>query len=469
MVEYRELYAGRKLGRYELLVPLAQGATAQVWAARTIGSHLEKIVAVKAMLTELCGDADMDAESMFLDEARLVSLIRHPNVGTVLDLGEEEDVLYIVMDWIEGEPLQVVMREAKGRLPLSLALRIVKQAAAGLHAAHELRDEDGKLVGLVHRDVSPQNVLVGYDGVVKVIDFGVAKAASNLQRTSVGQIKGKVPYMAPEQAVGDKVDRRTDVFALGVVLYQLVTGKHPFRGESEFATLARIRDKKPADSPLRHVPDLPPALAEAMLKALAKQRDDRFATMNDLARALERAVPSASDGDRMLGAYLSELVSERASKREQSIREALRERTGTDARPVNLGVRPTLEEGSSGIRHVRALLDGRVPADEADPAARPSMTGAPASATPLPSSAPAPPIEAPAKPATAVPPSVPVASPDEARPSFLPLPSVPGLRPLRARATLIAVAIAVAIALVLGLLAASGGSSSGDSPTRRAF
>src|SRR6185437_5889868 len=135
-------------------------------------------------------------------------------------------------------------------------------------------------------------ILVGYDGVVKVIDFGVAKAESNLQKTSVGQIKGKVPYMAPEQAMGELVDRRTDIFALGVILYQLVTGKHPFRGESEFATLARIRDKKPADPPTRHIPDLPAALEEAMLKTLAKDREGRFDTMKDLARALEKAVPS---------------------------------------------------------------------------------------------------------------------------------------------------------------------------------
>ena len=240
-MDEQELRAGLTLGRYELLVPIAQGGTAAVWAARMKGPRgFEKIVAAKVMLTELLDDPD--AETMFLDEARLVARIRHPNVAEVLDLGEERGVLFLVMEWVDGEPLTVIAREARalGGVPLNIALKIAKQACAGLHAAHDLRDDQGTLVGLVHRDVSPQNVLVGHDGQVKVIDFGVAKAASNQLRTSVGQMKGKVAYMAPEQALGEPVDRRTDVFALGVVLYQLITGKHPFRGDNEFATLGRI-------------------------------------------------------------------------------------------------------------------------------------------------------------------------------------------------------------------------------------
>jgi eukaryotic-like serine/threonine-protein kinase len=294
MVEYSELRAGRKLGRYELLVPLAQGATADVWAARMTGALFEKIVAVKVMSTDLCGPADVetDTESMFLDEARLVSRIRHPNVGTVIELGEDRDVLYIVMDWVDGEPLQVVMREAKAQVPLALALRIVKQAAAGLHAAHELREEDGKPVGLVHRDVSPQNILVGYDGVVKVIDFGVAKAESNLQRTSVGQLKGKVPYMAPEQAVGDRVDRRTDVFALGVVLYQLVTGKLPFRSDDSADVVALVIRGSPAPpSTLRE--GLPLALDGVVLRCLDKDPAHRYPSAAALAAALAPFIPGA--------------------------------------------------------------------------------------------------------------------------------------------------------------------------------
>ncbi|HLK46314.1 MAG TPA: serine/threonine-protein kinase, partial [Acidimicrobiales bacterium] len=346
------------------------------WAARAKGG-VEKIVAIKLMLSDL--GADVDAESMFLDEARLVSRIRHPNVAAVLDLGEADDALYIVMEWVEGEPLQIVLREVARtgdhRLPLPLALRIVRQAAAGLHAAHELCDEHGHPVALVHRDVSPTNLLIGYDGAVKVIDFGVAKATSNLQRTRVGQIKGKVPYMAPEQAMGEPVDRRSDVFALGIVLYQLVTGKHPFRGENEFVTMARIREKAPAEPARNLLPDLPPAVDEVIQKALAKPKDARYPTMLDFARALEHALPLPPDVDRTLGSFLSQLLSQRAQRREQAIREALRavsERTGSHAKPVNLGIRPPLFEDierSSGIRRLGDLVDPDSPLATAPQAA----------------------------------------------------------------------------------------------------
>jgi serine/threonine-protein kinase len=328
MTDPDQLQTGRRLGTYELLIPLAQGATAEVWAARTIGWPSEKIVALKVLQADL---GDCDAESMFLDEARLVSRIRHPNVG-------------IVMEWIPGEPLQVVLREVArsgaGRLPLPLATRIVALAAAGLHAAHDMCDQAGRPVGLVHRDVSPQNLLVTDEGAVKVIDFGVAKAASNLQRTRVGQIKGKVAYMAPEQTAGDRLDRRTDVFALGVVLYQLVTGKHPFRGDNEFATMARIRDNKPADPPSAHAPDIPPALEAVMLRALAKPRDQRYPTMADLGRALDEALPPTPDVDRKLATFLGSVLSQRIAKRDAAIREALQAagvEEGSSAYPVNFG------------------------------------------------------------------------------------------------------------------------------------
>jgi serine/threonine-protein kinase len=420
-----ELYAGRCLGEYELILPLAQGATASVWAARMKSSALEKIVAIKTMLTEF--SADIESESMFLDEARLVSRIRHPNVASVLDLGEEDDALYIVMEWIEGEPLQVLMREGKGqRIPQPLAVRIAKQAASGLHAAHELCDENGKSIGLVHRDVSPQNILIGYDGSVKVIDFGVAKAASNLQKTSVGQVKGKIPYMAPEQAIGDRVDRRTDVFALGIVLYQLVTGRHPFRADNEFATLARLRDPAPVDPPSTLVP-VPAELEQVMIKALAKNRDDRFATMNDFARALERAVPSTPEDDRVLGELARAILAQRAVKKNRSLREALHA-LGHTKRPVNLS----------------QIFD-----EEASRASIPASLGALAAAEAAPLAAATPTLAAAPHPAPAV---LPVFADDVI--------SIPGLMmgdQLRRRTRLIAAGITLALALVLGLWAAFGG------------
>jgi serine/threonine-protein kinase len=320
-----DISSGLMLGRYELLTPIAKGGTASVWAARLKGPRgFEKIVAVKIMLSEF--GEDPDAETMFLDEARLVSRIRHPNVAEVLDLGEEGEALFIVMEWVDGEPLNVLAREAlrRGGVPAAIVGQIGKQACAGLHAAHDLKDPAGKTVGLVHRDVSPQNILVGYDGLVKVIDFGVAKAASNQLRTSVGQLKGKVGYMAPEQAFGEPVDRRTDVFALGIVLYQLLSGKNPFRGDNEYATLGRIRDKRPAE-PLRTLmPALPEAVERVVMKALEKSRDARYADMMELSRAIDEAFPPLDKGGEALVGYMAMLLGARGETKRLAIREAIK-------------------------------------------------------------------------------------------------------------------------------------------------
>ncbi|XXY53966.1 protein kinase [Sorangium sp. So ce269] len=318
-----EVRAGHTLGRYELLVPIALGGMASVWAARTSG-QLPRIVAVKLLRAELSDDPDFEA--MFLDEATLVSQIHHPNVAETIDMGEEDGVLYQVMELIDGEPLNLVLRESKARggLPLPIALRIVAEAALGLHAAHELRGRDGKPVGLVHRDVSPQNILVGYDGAVKILDFGVAKAASNLQRTQVGQVKGKYAYMSPEQAGSEPIDRRTDVFTLGIVFYQLVTGKHPFLAENEPATVRRICDKAAVEPARTLAPSLPESVDRILMRALAKPRDERFATMAELRRAIEQlapTVPLATPDE--LAALMQQLLGPRGERRRVAIQEAM--------------------------------------------------------------------------------------------------------------------------------------------------
>jgi serine/threonine-protein kinase len=313
---------GRTLGRYELLVPIAEGGMASVWAARMKGQRgFQKIVAIKQMKSELNDDTNF--EIMFLDEAALVSRLRHPNLAEILDLGEEEDVLYQVMEFVDGEPLNRLLRQSRGGIPIPLAVRIAKEAAAGLQMAHELRDDEGNLVNLVHRDVSLQNILVTYDGVTKVIDFGVAKAMSNLQKTNVGQVKGKVPYMSPEQAVGEPLDRRTDIFALGIVLYQLITGKHPFRGDSDLETIMRICDTEPVQPPSTHNKLIPPELDALVGKALAKQRNARFATMSEMQRALEVVLPAdqqASSED--IARFMQRHLGDRGEKRRISIQEA---------------------------------------------------------------------------------------------------------------------------------------------------
>lgn len=298
-----------------------------VWAARVKGTRgFQKIVAVKTMLSKLSEDAQF--EQMFLDEARLASQIRHPNVVEISDLGEQDGVLYLAMEWIDGVPLNQLMKTAKaaGGVPLPVAVRIVMNACAGLHAAHELRDAKGNLIGLVHRDVSPQNILVTYDGVSKVVDFGVAKAtAMGGSATVAGQLKGKVSYMAPEQVRGEAIDRRVDVFALGIVLYSLTTGKHPFRRESEAATMYTIASDEAVVPPSKFLPKYPPSLESVLLKALAKDAKNRYSTASEFQRALYLCLPPAerANTDEDVGAFIRQLFGNRREESRAALAEAL--------------------------------------------------------------------------------------------------------------------------------------------------
>lgn len=318
---------GHVLGRYELLMPIAAGGMAMVWAARLKGTRgFQKIVAVKTMLPKL--SEDVQFEQMFLDEASLASQVRHPQVVEILDLGEQDGVLFLVMEWIDGVPLNQLMKAAKasGGMPVPVAIRIVMQVLAGLHAAHELRDQSGTLVGLVHRDVSPQNVLVTYDGVTKVVDFGVAKAtALGGGATGQGQIKGKVGYMAPEQIEGEPIDRRADLFATGIVLYALTTGKHPFRRESDAATMYNICSSDPVIAPSRFIPDFPAPLENVLLKALAKAPADRYQTANEMLRDLDQALPpeERANTDEHVAQFVRKMVGDRLDERRGTLHSAL--------------------------------------------------------------------------------------------------------------------------------------------------
>jgi serine/threonine-protein kinase len=354
MSTHEKLTRGTILGRYELLLPIAQGGMATVWAARQRGSRgFQKTVAVKTMLPALSDDAQF--EQMFLDEASLAARIHHPNVAEILDLGEQDDVLYIVMEWVDGEALSVIHKTAKRsnlKLPQRIALRMVSQACAGLHAAHELKDENELSLELVHRDVSPQNVLVTYDGIVKLVDFGVAKAVGRAGgETTAGQLKGKVPYMSPEQARGGNVDRRTDIFAMGIVLYKLTTGVHPFLGENDLVTMKNIISR-PVLSPRAKVSDYPADLEHVLLKCLQKEPDKRFQTMAELDRAIERvlATPGGSIMDDDIGTFVRMLMGDRGQKRRASIRDAIR---SADERDAGVGAPPAVgpieHEGISDI------------------------------------------------------------------------------------------------------------------------
>ena len=317
------LNADHTLGRYELLTPIGRGGMAVVWAARLSGSRgFSKMVAIKVMLPHL--SVDPRFERMFLREAKIASRIRHPNVCEIADLGEQDGLLYLVMEWVDGDSLAAVMRDG-GPIPRDVAAHLAAEAGRGLHAAHELRDDDGELLRVVHRDVSPQNILVTKDGVVRIVDFGVAKAANDgEQTTQSGFTKGKVGYVAPEQVNGGAVDARTDVFALGVVLYELVTRAHPFRGPNDLATLLAVASTDPLKDPIAIDPTMPPALAAIVRKAIEKDPDSRYATMAEMVDALDAFVdgqPEPAEIQARTRAVLASALAESTQRRAQRLRE----------------------------------------------------------------------------------------------------------------------------------------------------
>jgi serine/threonine-protein kinase len=276
------------LGRYELLAPIAAGGMASVWAARLVGPEgFRKIVAIKSMLPELA--SDVEYRTMFLDEARVASKLRHPNVCETFELGDDGGTLFLAMEWVDGVSLHRILKPkgAPCAIERAVAARIVAGACAGLHAAHEATDDDGSPLALVHRDVSPQNVLITAAGHVKVSDFGVAAARGQRHATQAGQAKGKLAYMAPEQLRQRPIDRRVDVFALGCVLYEITTGRKPFEGESDAEVLRAILERTPP-RPSALVPGYPEELERLIARAMAKDPDQRFASAEGLRIALER-------------------------------------------------------------------------------------------------------------------------------------------------------------------------------------
>jgi serine/threonine protein kinase len=288
--EDHDLFPGRILGPYELLVRVGAGGMARVWAARRRGTH--QIFALKMLLPHLKENASF--RDMFFDEAHIASRIQHENVCATYELVDLEGHLTLVMEWVDGTSLMHMLRpgasleEPGPRVPLPLrhAVMIIAETSAGLHAAHELVDERGQPFSVVHRDVSPHNVLLTRDGRVKVTDFGVAKAFGKLHKTIAGQVKGKLAYMSPEQLIGGGVDRRSDVFALGSVLYEATTGQKPFQGEHDPQVMAAIIMGN-FDPPTAIVPGYPLALERIVLRAMATEPEARYATALQLRQALE--------------------------------------------------------------------------------------------------------------------------------------------------------------------------------------
>lgn len=328
----RALSAGEQLGRYELICPLGEGGMAAVWLANQRGAHgFNKRVALKTILPNFV--AEPGFRRLFMDEARIASRIQHENVAQVLDLGEDQDQLFIVIEWIDGDSFRALERataKSDAQIPHGIALRILADACAGLHAAHELCDESGNALNVVHRDISPQNILVSIHGATKVIDFGIAKARDRVSKeTTPGIVRGKQHYMSPEQAIALPIDRRADVWAIGAIFYRLVTGRSPFEASNPMATLEMIRRGTIAE-PLTGESRVHPAIREVIAKALSPAPSERFDTAAAMREALEAAMRisgvGADSGD--VAAFAAKHLGARRASLQEAVRIALGARRG---------------------------------------------------------------------------------------------------------------------------------------------
>jgi serine/threonine protein kinase len=345
-----ELARGQSLDRYELVYPVARGGMARVWVAKLRGKHgFEKMVALKTILPTFAQDQRF--RRMFLDEAKIASGIEHVNVAQILDLGEQAGQLYLVMEWVDGDSLQELDRAAEkagGSLPIPVLVRVMADACAGLHAAHELADAHGRTLNVVHRDVSPQNILISSKGVVKLIDFGVVKARRRTtEETTTGTIKGKLQYMAPEQALGQGVDRRSDIWAVGATLYRLLARRPVYRGNSPLSTFKRLTSTLAPEPLPAHVPG---ALSTIVLKALAYEPERRFASAAELGAALEALLQGPyQTSSREVAACVEQYLGPALAARRSAITEALEEQSPGERTQL------TAPEWESGVSTAKTL------------------------------------------------------------------------------------------------------------------
>lgn len=308
--------SGQIRGRYDVFDEIACGGMGAVHLGRLVGPvGFARTVAIKRLHPHLARDPEFVAS--FLDEARLAARIRHPNVVPTLDVVLEDATVLVVMEYVHGQSLSTLARAAaarRQRIPPPIAATIIGSMLDGLHAAHEARDERGDLLELVHRDVSPQNVIVGADGIARMIDFGIAKATLRSEVTRDGHLKGKLRYMSPEQALGLRVDRRSDVFSAGIVLWELLTGEPLFGGESPIAVAAELRTKRILP-PSTVMGDVPPALDAVVVRALDREQEHRFDSARAMAIAIEGAVHpvTAREIAEWVEVMAGDMLAERAS------------------------------------------------------------------------------------------------------------------------------------------------------------
>ncbi|AKF09782.1 serine/threonine protein kinase [Sandaracinus amylolyticus] len=376
-----------RIGRYRILGFLASGGMAEILLAKLIGpGGFERAVVVKRVLPHLARQSEF--RDMFLDEARIVARIRHPNVVDVSELGQEGRELFMVMEYLAGESVGGLMRRVAGRdsrLDPALAAYVIAEAAAGLHAAHELRSEDGMPLGVVHRDVSPQNVFLTYDGAVKVLDFGIAKFMDRSVETHTGQVKGKFAYMSPEQCCAEKLDARSDVFSLGILLWELLTGSRLFQRPNELLVWkAIVEDAVPSASARLEelgAPPLAPALERIVAKALSRDKSARYASAEALRRdllAFARTIDPEQRGREQLAALMRDVFPDRIHQKDEMLR---RVRAGdvitsVPSAEVDIDVVVDVDDTDAEVNAPGAVASRILPTIDTDPSANaPVETG----------------------------------------------------------------------------------------------
>jgi eukaryotic-like serine/threonine-protein kinase len=428
----------RLVGRYELYGEIAHGGMATVHVGRILSdAGFSRTVAIKRLHPHCARDPYLAA--MFVDEARLASRIHHPNVVSTLDVVVADDELFVVMEYVQGESLSPLIRATAARgelIPIDFVSAIGIGVLDGLHAAHEAVNELDEPLGIVHRDVSPQNVLVGVDGVPRLIDFGVAKAAGRVQETREGQLKGKLGYMPPEQFEGVPADRRGDIYSASIVLWEALSGRRLFESKTEAETLKNIL-RGPLAPPSAYAPHVPPALDEIVMRGLSRNPADRFATAGEMALALEWAVAPAAG--RRVGEWVRTLAAPSLGERAKRIVEIESHSSGVnvasfrEAEPDPRRRRASHPDVESSVRAMAANEPSFRPRTDRPPSFH-ARSSRPPSFAPPSSSPPSLDIATPVRPLTPAPvpssssPVAPTSGPQLAAPRSAP-PSTPAVAP----------------------------------------
>jgi len=374
--------SAQRIGKYQIIAKLGQGGMARVHLALSAGpAGFSKLMVIKELKEELVGDPEF--RSMFLDEARLAARLNHANVVHTYEVGQDGDRYFIAMDYLEGQPLNALLHRVKRRkMPLDVHLRILADVLKGLHYAHTLKDYNGSALGVVHRDVTPHNVFITYEGQSKLLDFGIAKAANSSTHTKQGVIKGKIAYMAPEQALGMEIDSRSDLFAVGVMLWEALAERVLTRGQPDLLILEqRVSGKEPKLADVQ--PDAPPALVRMCERAMSLKPDNRYESAEQFQEEIEDYLSNSAGrvSAKDVSALISEAFQEERSKVSKLIENHMAALHSGDTKRSELLELPLPSSGSggspgSGSTPLGSTTDAQ-PSDDTDPTLlNPSPDGA---------------------------------------------------------------------------------------------